>query len=466
MDAMCGEIWAIDPARLQQAAAVVAARFSGHPKLMAEEVAAIQRTRTPNSRHGVVAVLPLYGIIRQRMDMLLAITGGTSTEQFGEAFDALVEDKAISAIVLGVHSPGGAVAGVPELAAKIRAARGTKPIVAVANSLMCSAAYWIACAADELVATEMAFVGSCNAIMIRADMTAHDAEAGFKYHFITGGETDHKAEGDPHFPASPDELAHLQANVNVAYDRLLGDVAAYRGLSIDHVRKHFGGGRAFIARRALAGGVIDRIGTMDGVIQELLSGRKLRRGMRSLAPQRMEAKSPPHLWPVVTPAQRSSFARRLLAAGDAQVLIAWGVAYHEAGHAVQAILEGGSVDRLWISMVSTPNGDRVSNGFCAATHPRGAFSPSYYIAGPAAEKVFGRVVGTYWGSKDEQDAVLAARRAGWTAFRYASEFRRMERVIEKNREAVEVVAAALIAAGELTGARVTQMALPLLKRAA
>jgi ClpP class serine protease len=48
--------------------------------------------------------------------------------------------------VIDVDSPGGTVAGVQELAAEMLAARGRKPVIAVANSLMASAAYWIGCA--------------------------------------------------------------------------------------------------------------------------------------------------------------------------------------------------------------------------------------------------------------------------------------------------------------------------------
>jgi ClpP class serine protease len=50
----------------------------------------------------------------------------------------------VHSILIDVDSPGGDVSLVPELAAEIRAARGQKPIVAVANTFAASAAYWIA----------------------------------------------------------------------------------------------------------------------------------------------------------------------------------------------------------------------------------------------------------------------------------------------------------------------------------
>lgn len=269
LQAVNGQVWAIQPGKLQEISAVVARRFIGEPKLDAEEVLAMTRAKTPASRSGTVAVLPLHGVIAQRMDMLTAMSGGTSTEQFAAAFDEAVADEGVSAIVIDINSPGGSVSGVPELAARIRAARGTKPVVAVANSLMCSAAYWIGSAADSITATEMSFVASCNAIMVRVDTSEADAKEGVRYHFITGGPTDNKAEGHPEFPASEEELAEIQANVDVAYEAFMQAIAANRGLSLAQAKDLCGQGRAFIAPRALDLKLVDAIGTLDSVLASL-----------------------------------------------------------------------------------------------------------------------------------------------------------------------------------------------------
>ena len=63
-------------------------------------------------------------------------------------------------IIFDLDSPGGVVYGVPELAAKIRAFRNTKPIYAVANSEAGSAAYWIGSAASKFYVTPSGQVGS------------------------------------------------------------------------------------------------------------------------------------------------------------------------------------------------------------------------------------------------------------------------------------------------------------------
>jgi HK97 family phage major capsid protein len=278
-----GTIWAIQPGKLRELAPVVAHRVKGGLRLSASEVAAIQRPRSALTRAGAVAVLPLHGVIAQRMDLMTAISGGTSTEAFARDFDAALRDSAIGSIVLDVDSPGGAVAGVPELAERIYNARGVKPIIAVLNPLGASAAYYIASAADEVVITRMGFGGALGTIMVRADLSAADEEEGIRYHFITGGQF--KAEGHPHFPCSEEELEAIQRNVDAAYQMFVSDVAKHRGITTEQVEERYGQGRVMLGQLAVDAGLADRVATLDEVVRELSAGAKPQRrsGARAAA---------------------------------------------------------------------------------------------------------------------------------------------------------------------------------------
>jgi ClpP class serine protease len=104
------------------------------------------------------------------MGMEMRISGGTSTEAFGRAFDEAMKNPDVGAIVIDCDSPGGSVSGVPELAAKIFKARGQgKRSSRVANSSMNSAAYWICSAADEIIAAPSADVGSIGVFTMHTD---------------------------------------------------------------------------------------------------------------------------------------------------------------------------------------------------------------------------------------------------------------------------------------------------------
>ena len=79
---------------------------------------------------GSVAVLPLYGVITQRGNMVDDVSGpgSTSTQQFASALRALLTGDTVSQILIDIDSPGGSVYGVAELADEIQAARSHKPV--------------------------------------------------------------------------------------------------------------------------------------------------------------------------------------------------------------------------------------------------------------------------------------------------------------------------------------------------
>lgn len=213
---------------------------------------------------GKVAVLPLVGFLDQHPSELLEWLGGTATGVFGAAFDAAMADPAVRAVVLDVNSPGGSVFGTEELATKIAAARGTKPIIAVANSVAASAAYWIASAADKLYVTPGGLVGSIGVVVFREDATAIYDSMGVKVHVVAEGR--YKAEGWPFVPMTEEERSHIQSQVGEIYERFVGNVATNRGTTPYQVQKTFGQGRESSAKQAKSVGMVDGIKTLEQVL--------------------------------------------------------------------------------------------------------------------------------------------------------------------------------------------------------
>lgn len=221
---------------------------------------------------GSVAVIPMMGTMAQRIGAMERASGGTSTEEIGRQFDAALRNPDVGAIVLHIDSPGGSVAGVPELAAKIRAARGQgKRIVAVADTLMASAAYWTGSAADEVVAAPSALVGSIGVFSVHVDATQASERMGLKRTIVRAGR--YKAEGNPWEPLSDEARAAMQAQVDELYEQFTADVAAQRGTSPKAVRAGYGEGRVLSAKQAVAAGLVDRVATLDDVLAEL-TGRR------------------------------------------------------------------------------------------------------------------------------------------------------------------------------------------------
>lgn len=219
-------------------------------------------------RAGSIAVLPIYGAISPRASLFGDISGGTSVQSLRNEFLAAIADDDVTGIVLDVNSPGGTVDLVPELAADIRAAREAKPIVAIANTMMGSAAYWLASQAERVYVTPSGDVGSIGVFGKHLDTSGAEEQAGVKTTLISAGK--YKTEGNPHEALGDEAKAAMQARVDDAYDSFVADVAAGRGASETDVRGGYGEGRLLNAKRSLAAGLVDGIQTFDATVAAMM----------------------------------------------------------------------------------------------------------------------------------------------------------------------------------------------------
>lgn len=254
--------WAIMPQKMSEILSFLDA------KINAQEIHVAKRNATQFTNvRGDVAVIPLYGVISQKMNLMSEFSGGTSTELFGRAFDEAVANPKYSNIVIDIDSPGGNVYGVTELANKIYEARGKKKITAVSNSLMASAAYWIGSAAHEIIITPGGEAGSVGVLAVHIDQSKAEENFGLKTTIIKAGK--YKAEGNPHEPLSAEATENLQSSVNAYYDMFTSDVAKFRSATQGDVKANYGQGRVMNAKDAVASGIADRIGTLEHVLTQM-----------------------------------------------------------------------------------------------------------------------------------------------------------------------------------------------------
>lgn len=214
------------------------------------------------SAAGNVAVIPVFGTLAQRMDMMTDISGGTSYSGLQKSLHAALSDDNVKVVVLDIDRAGGTVPGADELASEMRRIRGgDKPIIAQVNSMAASAAYWIASSADEIVVTPSGRAGSIGVYTVHDDMSDFLRQKGVKRTYISAGK--YKTEGNE-AEALPDEARQfIQERVDRSYDRFVRSVAAGRGVSISRVQEGFGQGRVFFAEELIDRGMADRIATMD-----------------------------------------------------------------------------------------------------------------------------------------------------------------------------------------------------------
>lgn len=265
---------ALHPAKIDEIHRFLSAKMAGESLDWSDKQEPFAAT-TVSGSGGAVAVVPLYGVMNQRMNMMAAMSGGTSTEQFAKALREQVNNPQVKAVIIDVDSPGGSVYGTDELAQEIYSMRGSKPIIAVANSGMFSAAYYAMSQADEIVVTPGGELGSIGVYMVHVDASAAYEQEGYKPTVIRAGK--YKAEGNPYEPLGDDAQAEFQAQVDRYYDMFLKAVARGRGVTVDKVRSQYGEGRIFGAKDAVSRGMADRVATLDQTIQRFTSGGRVSR---------------------------------------------------------------------------------------------------------------------------------------------------------------------------------------------
>lgn len=204
----------------------------------------------------------------ERQDNLLGNTTLPSlVSRVKEELEKAEQDKRVMAVVLRINSPGGMVTASDMIYHEIRAFREKtgRPVIASMIDLGTSGAYYIAQAADRVIAHPTTVTGSIGVIMVRPDIEGLLTKLGIRTTEIKSGEL--KAMGSPFKPLSPEEQKVFQGVIDEMYDQFLKVVADGRkGLSPEKVRA-LADGRIYTAKQALEAGLIDGIGYLSDAVE-------------------------------------------------------------------------------------------------------------------------------------------------------------------------------------------------------
>jgi signal peptide peptidase SppA len=185
-----------------------------------------------------------------------------------DSYDAIVErveeaihTENVSAIVLRIDSPGGVVAGCTEATRKIQRlkAEAEIPIYAFADEWACSAAYELACAADEIWLPETGTIGSIGVILQLVDFSEMNAKHGVRVEFVTSGKR--KADSQPDRALDDEVISVAQERVDALAQVFFGVVSKARGLPVPKIERLEAG--VYQGRAALAVGLADGVAGWD-----------------------------------------------------------------------------------------------------------------------------------------------------------------------------------------------------------
>lgn len=169
------------------------------------------------------------------------------------------KSKNVKAIVLDINSPGGTVASVQNIYSEIlKAKEKGKKVVALFRDVAASGGFYIAMAADKIVAEPGTITGSVGVIMQTNNVEGLFEKIGVKVTPITSGK--YKDMGSSYRPMSDAEKSILQDMVNDTYSQFLAAVKAGRPEVKEEDLNEYTDGRIFTGQRAYDLGFIDMLG--------------------------------------------------------------------------------------------------------------------------------------------------------------------------------------------------------------
>jgi len=173
-----------------------------------------------------IAVIEISGVLIHRGGWIGQSSGQTSYEGISAQIEAAANDPAVRGLALEIDSFGGEVAGVFDLADRIRATRAEKPVWAFVAEHAFSAGYALASQADRILLPRTGALGSIGVVVMHADMSGQLDQDGVRVTLIHSGR--HKVDGNPYQPIPETVHDDIQREIDVLRFLFAETVAAGR----------------------------------------------------------------------------------------------------------------------------------------------------------------------------------------------------------------------------------------------
>jgi signal peptide peptidase SppA len=216
-----------------------------------------ERNVRPYAMVDGVAVIGVEGTLVHKGTFIGQDSGETSCEGLQAQIAMVGRDSSVKGVVFELDSFGGMAAGVDQTAAMIADLSAVKPTMAILTDNACSGGYWLASACRQIVAPEMAIVGSIGALIVHLDVSRAADQQGVTATVIRAG--DRKAMGLSIEPLSAETRAEMQATVDQAREIFATAVGRYRGKRLTKAQALATEAAVFNGPDALSLGLIDAV---------------------------------------------------------------------------------------------------------------------------------------------------------------------------------------------------------------
>ncbi|RBI69904.1 S49 family peptidase [Roseovarius sp. TE539] len=173
-----------------------------------------------------IALIEISGVLIHRGGWIGQSSGQTSYEGLAAQIEAAASETSVRGVALEIDSFGGEVAGVFDLADRIRALRRDKPVWAFVAEHAFSAGYALASQADRILLPRTGALGSIGVVVMHADLSGKLDQAGVQVTLIHSGQ--HKVDGNPYAPLADDVRGDIQREIDVLRVLFAETVAAGR----------------------------------------------------------------------------------------------------------------------------------------------------------------------------------------------------------------------------------------------
>jgi protease-4 len=173
------------------------------------------------------------------------------------------KNENIKAVVIRIDSPGGAVGPSQEIYSEVKKVRREKKVLVSMGSVAASGGYYVACAADKILANPGTITGSIGVIMESLNVEGLFQKLGLRATVVKSGK--HKDLGSPTREMNPEEKRLLQGVLDSVHEQFIQAVAEGRKLPLDKVRA-LADGRIFSGAQGKSMGLVDELGSLQDAI--------------------------------------------------------------------------------------------------------------------------------------------------------------------------------------------------------
>ncbi|MBH1522952.1 S49 family peptidase [Stenotrophomonas maltophilia] len=213
----------------------------------------------------LIGVINLSGAMVNRPMPGASGPGPVSYAAVRDFFDELLNDDAVTSIILRLDTPGGMASGCFDLVDHIFEARGRKPMYALVDDHAYSAGFALASACDEIWVSRTGGVGSVGVVRFHHDWSGNNAQIGLKVTPLFAGAR--KVDFNPNFPLSEEAHAEAMADLEDMYTLFVDTVARNLDMQAEAVRATEAA--CYRGQAAVAVGFATRLGTWHDLIAHL-----------------------------------------------------------------------------------------------------------------------------------------------------------------------------------------------------